>query len=223
MSERWVTLAEAAGHHGVSAKTVERWVKRGKVTSRRLENRREVLIESPESDTSEASRPAERQSAIPLETQQLIDRLTSLVEGQARRSRWAVWSGWSGAFALVFVAGFLLAAWSDVRDRLWDTQGELALARHESNEAVQATAEDRYKVAQSIQALRAELQEAILDAQDRLERKIAARTTAGLESNLGDAGAVEAAWPQLGAARPFENPHIDLFAAGLTPGGQGEH
>ena len=155
-------------------------------------------------------------------------------QAEARRARWGGRLGWSAAIVASLVAGFLGAVWSaqrqqrdGLRDRLGDTQAQLAEAQQQAQVAIQAAtgdaAEERQQLTQALQSAQADLQEAILDAQEAAQRPIADRwTDSPAKFNLGDSEAVGGVW-KLGTVDPFGQLDSGIFAAGLAPEGQGEH
>ena len=247
--EKWLTLSEAAALLTLSERSLRRRIDAGELQTRLTHGRREVLVAVEEpadrqmADTVEAmSEQGNRQLQLAAGTIGMSNRLAEVydqqmerVHGELKRSRrWSV-IGWSGAFALVLMTGIFGAAWKAQKQRAdhavrqtADIRRQMTDARRQAQEAIQAAtedaAEDRQQLTQALQSAQADHQEAILDAQEAARQKITAQTTdSPSRFNLANSEAIGGLWPEPGAANPFGQAHGHIFAAGLTPGGQGEH
>lgn len=238
MAPRWLSREEAAVALGCSIRSLHRKIGTGELESRVTDGRREVLVGTRVPDGGQTATQAaetlnEQGGQIQLAAgsigmanrlAEVYDRQVERIDGELRRSRrWSL-VGWIGTFAASLAAVASATAWYSLRDSLTDSQAQLTEARQQAQVAIQGAAEDRQTLTQALQSAQADLQEAILDAQEAAQQKITNRTTdSPFDSNLGDSGVIGGVWPELGAVNPFGQLEVNVFAAGLMPGGNGEH
>ena len=151
----WLNLAEAGAAMGRSTKTLERWVRSGRIETRKVGDRREVWVTAPVSDTrdtppetsdtrdmsdiedNDAPDPA-RMSLISTEQAMLpslalanrvadeMERQTARAEVEIRRSRrWAV-GAWTAVVVLVVAGGIAIWAITDRAGQLRQAQEQAA-------------------------------------------------------------------------------------------------
>ena len=238
MTQRWVSLPDAASRLNVSVRTVERRIQKGELPARPTDQGRQVMIDAPDQS---ADIVADTVSVIAEHDRQQREIVKHLADAYQlpltqtrmelkRSQRWSV-TGWSLAFGLASLVGLAGAEWRAERqqkatlaDNLSDARSQLVQAQQQTQGVLEGAAEERQQLTQALQSAQADLQEAILDAQEAAQRKIADRTTdSPSKFNLADSEAIGGLWPELGAANPFGQSHGNIFAAGLMPEGQGEH
>ena len=228
MADQWLNLADATARLGCSVRTLHRKINAGELQSRLQPNgRRQVLLPEalPDSD------PERHALRLAGGTAVLAERWTQDLRAEVQRTRRWGSVAWIGVFGLAIAVVVLLRAWT-VRQQeakhlsatLSDTRLQLAEARELAQEAIQGAVEDREQLTQALETAQADLQEAVLDAQEAARQKITGPLALDTPKFDLDRPGASDEWPELwGALNPFGQADIGIFAAGLTPGGQGEH